>query len=193
ILNKKAVSPLKVFSHLGIEDLIGVKGGLFWSVGILTIGGAFILAMLNTFILKRGLKFSFAVSKVSDKITSWEAAARIAVDGLSLEEKAAVQKSVSVELDKRVKKYLAKRMLAELMCSIFSCVFFGSIFLIALNYNDLGKINFSLSDFIVAIFSLVIWLTLHRNSVRYAISRIIPLQIFLSSASGEVAFFIDTE
>lgn len=190
---KKATSPIGTLKTLGLEDLFSVKGGLFWSVGVLILGAAFFLALFNTYVIKHGLRYSFSRSKISEKLSAWTQAASAAVKDLSAEEKTSIQKSVAAELEKRIKKYHAKRMLAESMCSIVSCIVSGSLYLIVASYPDFGRLTWSALDLSVLCASLLAWIGLHRNSVRYAISKVIPLQVYLSAATGEIAFFIDID
>lgn len=193
LASNKGASPINSLQNLSLESFFGVNSGLFWNVGILVLGAAFFLALFNTFLLKRGLRHSFASSNVSNKLSSWATAACEAVKALSSEDKLTIHKSVGLELEKRLKKYQGKRMLAESMFSVMSCILFGSLYLVIITLPTWSALQLSLPDLAVAILSLAAWVGLHRNSVQYAISKVIPLQVYLSATTGEIAFFIDID
>lgn len=191
--SNKGTSTINSLRNLGLESFFGVNSGLFWNVGILVLGAAFFLALINTFFLKRSLRYSFACSNVSNKLSGWATAAREAVTALPLEDKLTIHKSVGLELEKRLKKYQAKRMLAESMFSIVSCILFGSLYLVIITLPAWSVLKLSFPDLAVVLLSLAAWLGIHRNSVQYAISKVIPLQVYLSATTGEIAFFIDID
>lgn len=188
-----AVSPILALNHLGLSSLFGLEDGLFWKVDVLVLGASFFLALFNTAVIKRGLRRSFGSSGLSTQLGKWVAAASAVVSELANDERVAIQKSVATELEKRIKKYHAKRLLAESMCSIASCIIFASLYFVVLHYRNLSVLEWSLPDAGVFTLSLFAWILLHRNSVQYAISKVIPLQVYLSASTGEIAFFVDAE
>lgn len=189
IENNNAISVVSSMNALGLKSFFSIEEGLFWNVNVVLLGATFFLAILNTSLIKRGLKWSFTKSKVSEKLLEWSKAASSTIKELSHEERAAMQKSISIELDKRMKKYQGKRILAESMCSIVSCIIFGSLYLAYVYRQDFSNIGLSTSDIGVCFLSLFAWFLLHRHSVQYAVSKVIPLQVYLTTVTGEIAFF----
>ncbi|WP_322089422.1 hypothetical protein [Burkholderia sp. BCC1999] len=66
-----ASSPLLALKDVGIKDLVGFDKGQFWLVSTLYIISSFILALINDFIFRVGLRRSYGVSNVASRIEGW--------------------------------------------------------------------------------------------------------------------------
>ncbi|WP_158899734.1 hypothetical protein [Burkholderia sp. L27(2015)] len=191
--NNSASSPIVALKDVGIKGLVGFDTGQFWLVGALYILPAFFLALLNDYLFKSGLKRSYGVSKVLSKIDGWMERSITAMDLADKDLRTSVHDAISKELDKRISRYRSKRLICEMSISFALAIIYASAYLCWRNTAALSQIHFSSIDFSAALFlSLVGW-SYHRASVRYAIQKIIPLQVYLSASTGELAFFIDIE
>jgi len=172
--------------HLNFDNSVGLKSGKFWGVPLAIFGAAFLAVAINVFLIGRGLRFSFRRSGIDAKIVEWVQKANTAIKSLEQDERAAVHRSIEKELNKRLKRYRAKRMLSEVALSILGLVLWGSILLL---WTSKGQLEISRPDCLVTLGAGVVGFLLHRESIRYAISSLIPLQIYACAASGEIAFF----
>ncbi|WP_247420943.1 hypothetical protein [Ralstonia pseudosolanacearum] len=172
--------------HLNFDNSVGLKSGKFWGVPLAIFGVAFLAVAINVFIMGVGLRFSFRRSGVDAKIVEWMRKANSAIKSLEQGGREAVHSSIEKEFNKRLKRYRAKRMLSEVALSILGLVLWGSILLL---WTSKGQLEISRPDCLIALGAGVGGFLLHRESIRYAISSLIPLQIYACAASGEIAFF----
>lgn len=191
--HNSALSPLLALRDVGIKDLVGFDKGQFWTIGALYILSAFFLGLLNDALFRVGLKRSYAISKVSGKIESWMKQSMTAMDQADKDLRTSIHDSISKELEKRIKRYRSKRLLCEMSVSFGLSLIYGSAYLCLRNFHSNAHIAFAALDCVVIIFCLSVGWAYHRASIRYAIRKIIPLQVYLSASTGELAFFIDVE
>ncbi|HDR9511959.1 TPA: hypothetical protein QDC03_007197 [Burkholderia cepacia] len=186
-------STFDALGGLGLKNMFGLSDGMFWSVNVLAIGACFFLALVNAYFLKKILRRSFDSSRISTKLDHWLKAALEAVKGLDKDDRAPIRESIKGELERRLKKYQAKRLLSEVLFSI--CVFLGytSIYVFVLCGCDFSKITVSWAEIVVGVLSALCCFLSHRNSVSYALAKVVPLQVYLSAATGEISFFIDAD
>ncbi|RAS22852.1 hypothetical protein [Paraburkholderia bryophila] len=188
-----AASPILALKDLGIKGLVGFEKGQFWLIGALYILASFFLALLNDYLFKLGLKRSYDASKVLSKIDGWMARSNTAMDRADKDLRTSVHDSISKELDKRISRYRSKRLLCEMSISFGLTIIYASAYLCLRNTSAFGHIHFSTVDFLATVFCFVVGWAHHRSSVIYAIRKIIPLQVYLSASTGELAFFIDID
>jgi hypothetical protein len=191
--NDAATSPLMALKDVGIKSLVGFDKGQFWTISALYILSAFFLALLNDTLFRLGLKRSYEVSKVSTKIESWMKESATAMNRADKDLRTSIHDSISKELEKRITRYKSKRLLCEMSVSFALSLIYGSLYLCLRNLHSFNHIRFSAIDFAILVFCLVVGWSYHRASIRYAIRKIIPLQVYLSATTGELAFFIDVE
>ncbi|CAJ91164.1 conserved hypothetical protein [Cupriavidus necator H16] len=157
------------------------------------MGACFFLALINTYILKLALRKSFESSRISEQLLRWISVAAKSMEGLDKDDRGPIRDSISTELTRRLKKYHSKRMLSESLFSISAVIVYASIYLIFINHSNLSKIEFSYLELIVGSVSTLLCFFCHRNSIRYALSRVVPLQVCLTAMTGELAFSIDAD
>ncbi|WP_176317522.1 hypothetical protein [Burkholderia vietnamiensis] len=186
-------STFDALANIGIKNMFGPDSGMFWTVDIIKIGACFFLALLNTRVIKAALRHSFKSSRISGKIEHWIAAATGAIKDLDKEERAPLRESITAELDKRLRRYHAKRLLCEALFSIPAVIVYTSFYLAILGDFDASKLEISWVESIVGVISAILCFLSHRESVRYALAKIIPLQVYLTATTGQVAFFIDED
>lgn len=188
LLDGSENSVMGVVSGISIKKSFNFDEGVIWLVPLKCILGAFFISILNTFFINRMLKRSFSVSDIAARLPSWHYNATRALDGLSIEQRLPIQVSLREELGRRIKKFNTKRLLYEIIFSIAVCVISGSLFLLYLNFDNLSLVEFSFSDSLFCIFCLIVSFLLNRDSINYAISKVVSIQVALSAATGELIF-----
>jgi hypothetical protein len=188
-----STSPLLTLKEVGIRDLVGFDKGQFWTIGALYILSAFFLALLNDSLFRLGLRHSYRASKVSQKIESWMQESVTAMDHADKDLRTSIHDSISKELDKRISRYRSKRLLCEMLISFGLALVYGSAYVCLRNLHSYNRVGFAAIDLLVITFCLTVGWIYHRASIRYAIRKIIPLQVYVSASTGELAFFIDVE
>jgi len=188
-----ARSAFDALANLGIKNMFGPDSGMFWTVDILNIGACFFLALLNARLIKAALRHSFKSSRISSKLEHWIGAATGAITDLDKDERAPLRESIATELEKRLKRYYAKRLLCEVLFSIPAILLYTSLYLVVLCRFRVVGLNISWIECIVGVVSAMLCFLSHRDSVRYALAKIVPLQVYLTATTGQVAFFIDAD
>lgn len=188
MMQNVGVSPIDALSGVSLAKIFDKDDGFFWTAPILAIIGSLFLSICNTSMINFGLRRSFFKSKVGAKLNGWKLRAQLAVAGLTAEQVSALQLSLRNELEKRQKKLKIKRLTVEIVFSIVFCMLYGSIFTVARNLNALAAIKVAYVDLFVLLFMAGVCFFLHRGSVRYAISKVIPLQVFIGAAIGDLVF-----
>lgn len=186
-------SVVDVFIHTNLKEIFDLSEGLVWQSTVITMALALFLALFNTWLLKYGLRKSFNASGLSNRLDSWFQSAADSVNGLSSNNLEPIQASVSEELEKRIKKYRAKRLFCELALSMFACIAYGSIFLASDALRNGYQFGISLLDISISFITLLVGLVLHRGSIHYAVAKVIPLQMYISALNGKLVFFIDVD
>ncbi|MBR8335546.1 hypothetical protein KDW69_28255 [Burkholderia ambifaria] len=186
-------SPLLALKDVGIKDLVGFEKGQFWVIGALYIISSFFLALLNDSIFRAGLRRSYSVSNVASRIDGWMQRSLDALKGADKDLRTSIRESISKELDKRIARYRSKRLVCEMLVSLGLAIGYASVYLVLRNFHGESHIGFSNVDALVAAFCLMVGWGYHLASVKYAIRKIIPLQVYLSASTGELAFFIDVD
>lgn len=186
-------SPVLALKGIGIKDLIGFDKGKFWMIGALYIISSFFLALLNDLIFRIGLRRSYGKSNVASKIDDWMNRSIDALKGADKDLRTSIHDSISKELENRIGKYRSKRLVCEILTSLGFVIIYASIYICIRNVGKLSNISLSIVNLLIVIFCLLVGWGYHRASIRYAIRKIIPLQVYLSAATGELAFFIDVD
>ncbi|MGX9700551.1 hypothetical protein ACWYXK_26645 [Janthinobacterium lividum] len=187
----KSYTVLHVLSEIGLKSSLGPNDGRFWDAGILGLCIAFVLALLNIQILRTSLSRSLRSSGVSSALLLWQGIARSRVDGLTSEQKSVIHQSIKFEVDDRLRKFRGKRIATEMTSSIFFTVFYSNIFLIIVSIRRDFSLSWDWMGFIFLLGCLIVCTLQHRASVKYAISKILPLKIYSSTLTGELVFFED--
>ncbi len=178
---------------LGLKNMFGLSDGMFWSVNVLAIGLCFFIALVNVYFIKKILRRSLDSSRISEKLDHWIQAASNAVAGLDKEDRSPIRDSIKGELDRRLKKYQAKRLLSEILFSVCAFLVYTSAYVLFLSDFEISKVSVGWAETIVGLLSAFFCFLAHQNSVSYALGKVIPLQVYLSAATGEIAFFIDAD
>jgi hypothetical protein len=192
IIVAESHSPLDVLLSTDLKSAFS-DGGLLWTIPIAAIVSSLLLSILNTALLNTGLRRSFLVSKVGDKLAAWRATADSSISVLPSDKLPALLSSFRDELVKRQKKYGSKRIAAEVTFSLAACVLYGSAFTLLRNLDSIETLSTSIKDVAVLFALLIIFAILHRHSVRYAIEKVIPLQVFICAAAGDLIFIDGVE
>ncbi|WP_079217400.1 hypothetical protein [Herbaspirillum robiniae] len=182
-----------VLTHTSLKEIFDINDGLLWTTGVFTLSIAAILAIVNAWLFKVSIRRSFHLSGVIEKLDGWFQNAADSVKGLSEDSLHPIQESVILELEQRLKKYHAKRLFCELAFSMCACVTFGSAFLLIDGLRRGYQIGISSFDFLVLLLALFIGWILHRESIRYAVSKVVPLQMYATALNGKLFFFIDID
>ncbi|MGN8060098.1 hypothetical protein ACTJK4_00420 [Ralstonia sp. 22111] len=186
ILHGLSPSFFEALQHINFDNSIGLKAGKFWGIPLTIFGASFIATGLNIYLIRCGLRFSFRKSGVDKRMDEWMKKAQLSISSLSQDERASIHRSIEKELIRRTRRYQAKRMLSEAALSLLALILWSALLLF---WTSKEWLRLSVPDCLIAIGAAGCGLFLHRESIRYSISSLIPLQIYASSASGEIAFF----
>lgn len=174
ILEGKSASVLSALNSFGLKKSLGPDDGRFWAIGILPICISFALALFNTYLLRNILERSLRLANLGRSLVNWQQAAAARVSGLTDAQKSVIQGSFKTEIEARLRKYKAKRISIELVASLFAVSLYANVLLIYIAQKD-GRIlcwDYLSAAFLLGSFSVCFFL--HRASVRYAISKILP-------------------
>lgn len=180
---------LDILSVIGLKSSLGVDDGKFWQSGYSFLCAAFVLALLNIYVLRKLLSRSLRLSKVSSSLIQWQGLAATRVAGLSAEQRSVIHLSLKLEVEHRLRKFKGKRIATELLSSIFFAVTYSNIFLVIISFKQDFLIVWDWRGFAFATFFLIICIFQHRESVRYAIAKVLPLKVYASALTGELVFF----
>jgi len=180
---------LQALGNFGLKSSLGPDGGRFWSISILPICGAFLLALLNTYVFQRRLSNSLRVAKISQYLVRWQATALQKVQGLSADRRQVIHSSIKPEIETRLRKFKAKRIAVELLMSLMAVAFYSNVFIVFLSYEKNYSVEFKLYDFLFILIGVVVSLFLHKDSVSYAIAKVLPLKVYAGVLTGELVFF----
>lgn len=189
IVTGKAFSVIDAFGSFGLKSALGPDEGHFWEVSLLSIFLSFALALLNTFFLNFAVEWSIGKAHLRDALLEWQHVASSRVVLLTDPEKAAIQTSLSKEIQIRVRKYKAKRISCELVVAVGCLMIYLTAILVLQTWASGGKLQWSWRDATFLAGALWIGLLLHRAAIKYAISKILPLKIYVGVITGELAFF----
>lgn len=189
ILDGKTWSVIQALNSFGLKSSLGPDDGRFWSVGFLPICISFGLALFNIFLLRSAVSRSMKKANLSASLTSWQSAAVQRTAGLSDPQKETIQASFKAEIDARLRRYKAKRISTEITASLASMTAYANILLIFFAHRRGVPLTWAWLDFFLLSISALVCLSLHRSSIRYAISRILPLKVYVGVLTGELVFF----
>jgi hypothetical protein len=144
---------------------------------------------MNTFFLRYAVENSVRRANLGAALLLWQRDAALRIVSLSDAQKLAIQTSFKAEIEVRVKKYKARRISCELIVAMGCLMIYSTILLIFLNWKGGGQLRWSWQDACFLVGALWIGLILHRSSIRYAISKILPLKIYAGVLTGEMVFF----
>ena len=185
----KANSTLVALTDLGLKSTLGPEAGRFWGAGVLTICIAFGLALLNTFVLRKMLARSLRLARVGASLVTWQAAAVQRVVGLNDDQKKVIHGSLKPEIDERLKKFKGKRIATELVASVVSLMIYSNVYIVIKAWKSDHSLAWEASSVCFFFVSLIVCILMHRESLRYAISKILPLKVYAGVLTGELVFF----
>lgn len=174
-------------SHVSLKNLFSLDVGILWDLDLKSLMLIFVVVFVNAWIFKASIRKSFARIKIEQALSGWMGAAVSALAHYSTEEKGAVSKSIGAELSRRMRRYASLRLVFELIFSLVVLVIYGSVLLVL--DEGVGELTISGYDCAVFMVAFVLSVAVHIVSIRYAIEKIVPLQVYLSAASGEISFF----
>ena len=189
IWDGKSWSVLEALGALGLKSGLGPDDGQFWKVGILSICISFALALFNTYLLRDMLERSLRRAKLGSALVRWQQAASVRIAGLSEAQRNTIQISFKNEIDARFRKYKAKRISIEVVASLAAMTVYANILIIFVAHKKSQALQWDLWNAMFLFGSVVICFILHRASIRYAISKLLPLKVYVGVLTGELIFF----
>lgn len=188
IFSEKSLSAAAALASVGIKSSIGVEGS-FWDAKILLVSIALGLAFLNAYVLRTLLAKSLHSSGVGALLPVWQSAAARRIVGLTDDKKLVIHGSLKTEIESRLKKFKGKRIATEITASLLAVIIYANVLLLLLAWSRGGIVVFEWKNAVLVFIPLVTCILLHRSSVRYAISKILPLKVYAGVLTGELVFF----
>lgn len=188
MLEKHGVSTIEALSGVTLGKMFDKDEGYFWSTPIIAIIASFFLSMCNIAMINFFVRKSFFKSKVEIKLNVWRIQARNAMTGITPEQANLMQTSLQSELEKRQKKFRIRRMCVELVFSIALSICYGAVFTVQQNIGSISSLRIAYYDLIVFAIASITCFMLHRSSVRYALSKVIPVQVFIGATTSNLIF-----
>jgi hypothetical protein len=189
IASGSAITVLQALGNFGLKSSLGPDGGRFWSISVLPICAAFLLALVNTYIFQKHLSRSLKIAKINQFLVRWQNSALQKVRGLSDDRKQVIHGSIKPEIETRLRKFKAKRIAVELLMSLMAVGLYANIFIIFLSYEKDFSIELKMNDFVFLLLGIIASLFLHKESISYAIAKVLPLKVYAGVLTGELVFF----
>lgn len=189
IMAGKSLSVLDALGSFGLKSALGPDDGYFWEVSLLSICLSFALALLNTFFIRYTLENSVRKANLEVALLDWQREASLRTISLTDSQKMAIQTSFKGEIEIRVRKYKAKRISCELIVAVGCLMIYSTALLVFQAWKNGGALQWSWRDALFLIGAFWIGFLLHRAAIRYAISKILPLKIYVGVITGEMVFF----
>jgi hypothetical protein len=189
VIEGKAWSVIHSLNSVGLKSSLGPDDGRFWSIGLLSLCISFGLALFNTFLLRVMLSHSLKKARLATSLVSWQRQAVARVAGLTDPQKQTIQASFKAEIDARLRKYKAKRISTEMTASLTAMAGYANVLIAFCAYKKGISLEWSWLESSFVLGSGLMCFLLHRASLRYAISKILPLKVYVGVLTGELIFF----
>lgn len=180
--------PTVILAEVSLGKIFDKDSGYLWNASLLMVIVAFVCSLLNVTMLNFAVRQSFIKSKVGAQLGTWKTQAQAALSTVTPLHLPAMQTSLQNELEKRQKKYKSIRLFADLIFSLGFSIIYGALFAFFSDVKASVQMTVSYCDVLILLLALLMAFGLHRFAIKYAISKLIPIQVFLSASTGNLVF-----
>lgn len=187
LIKGTAKSVFTALQGVGLKETLGPEGKL-WDISVVILALSAFAAIINVSIRRFLNARSIKSPGIYVAIQKWQRQAATLSVTMSEVERSAALDSLKAEVELRLKRYRTHKLTADLCFSLLMVQVFSLVLIFGLILENGGSAVFDRVDafsfLLVSIFSVVT----HRAAIKYALTQVFPLKVFVSVLNAELVF-----